>query len=133
MSVEGNKKIVTEFFRIFSSGDVSGALEMLTADSTWEIVGKPHLFPFAGKWPKEEFRKSLDTLPQHMPGGVTMTPKFMIGEGDWVAAEVESLAHHVSGKIYNNRYGYFIRIEGDKIASIQEHLDTSHAIEVLMT
>jgi len=46
---------------------------------------------------------------------------------------MESRGRHVSGKIYNNRYTYWVQIADGRFLRLEEHLDTQHAIEVLCT
>ena len=65
-------------------------------------------------------REKLDPA---VPGSLT-------AEADRVAAEVESYAPLVNGKVYNNHYHMLFEIRDGKITVVKEYADTAHAREV---
>ena len=75
MSIEENKKIVTEFWKRFSALDLDGVFAMVTDDFTWWVGGDPARFPLAGSRSKTDMRAMLDGLALLAPKGVTVTPQ----------------------------------------------------------
>ena len=56
----------------------------------------------------------------------------LVDENDCVAAEVEGSAMHVSGKPYNNKYHFLLKIKDNKILELKEYMDTQLAAKVLL-
>lgn len=133
MSIEENKKIVTDFWRRFLALDLDGTFAMVTEDFTWWVGGDPAKFPLAGLRGKAEMRAVFDGLTLLVPKGVTVTPKAFTAEGERVAVEAESYGETLKGKTYNNRYHFLIELENGKIKSVREYLDTMHTNDVFCT
>lgn len=131
MSLEQNKKLVADFFSHFGRKDVQGALDMMTADATWWIGGKPRLFPIAGLKSKAAMGEILNSLVPVMKNGLLITPKGMTAEGNKVAVEAESYGELPNGRVYNNEYHFLVEVRDGKIASVKEYLDTMHTAEIL--
>lgn len=131
MSLDANKKLVADFFSHFGRKDVPGVLNMMTADATWWIGGKPALFPICGLKTKAQIADILNSLVPGTRNGLAITPKAMVAEGDKVAVEAESYGEFQNGRIYNNEYHFLIEIRDGKISSVREYLDTMHTAEVL--
>jgi hypothetical protein len=75
------------------------------------------------------FAKSvLDSFPE----GITFKVVNLVAENDYVAAEVEGSAMHVSGKPYNNKYHFLLKIKDNKILELKEYMDTQLAAKVLL-
>lgn len=131
MNTAANKNFVQLFLGHFENGGVNQILAMMSDDATWWVNGKPHLFPFAGLKTKAEMRSIFRELLAFFEGGLKMDLKSSIGEGDTVAAEVQSLGRAKTGKLYENRYHILFRIKDGKIAEVREYTDPMHAIEVM--
>lgn len=131
MSLESNKQLVATFFACFGRKDVQGALDMMSADATWWIGGKPALFPICGLKSKSQIADILNSLVPTTKDGLAITPRSMIAEGDKVACEAESLGVLGNGRTYNNEYHFLVEIRDGKIASVREYLDTMHTADVL--
>ncbi|HKY89576.1 MAG TPA: nuclear transport factor 2 family protein [Nevskiaceae bacterium] len=131
MSLEANKQLVATFFAHFGRKDVQGALDMMTADATWWIGGKPDLFPICGLKTKAQMAEILNGLVLPSKNGLAITPKGMIAEGNKVACEAESMAILGNGRTYNNEYHFVIEIRDGKVAAVKEYLDTMHTADVL--
>jgi ketosteroid isomerase-like protein len=56
----------------------------------------------------------------------------MVAENDYVAAEVAGSAMHVSGKPYNNKYHFLLKIKDNEILELKEYMDTQLAAKVLL-
>lgn len=131
MDLEANKKLVADFFSHFARKDAKSALDMMTADATWWIGGKPALFPLAGLKTKAEIGAILDSILPDTKDGLSITPKGMVAEGNKVACEAESYGVLGNGRTYNNEYHFLIEIRDGKIAAVKEYLDTMHTADVL--
>ena len=131
MSLEANKKLVTEFLAHFKRKEVQPALDKMTDDATWWIGGKPALFPICGLKTKAEIGAILQSLVPPTKDGLAITPKGMVAEGDKVAVEAESLGVLGNGRTYNNEYHFLFTIRDGKISSVKEYLDTMHTADVL--
>lgn len=131
MSIEANKKLVTEFFAHFKRKEVKEVLDKMTPDATWWIGGKPDLFPLCGTKSKAEIGEILMSLVPTTKDGLSITPSGMVAEGDKVAVEAESLGVLGNGRTYNNFYHFLITVRDGKIAAVKEYLDTMHTADVL--
>lgn len=126
MSIEQNKKTASEFFALFSAGDVAGALGLMTDDATWWIAGKPEQLPAAGTHSKEQMARLFQNMVGQLPNGIKMTVKSAIAEGDKVALEAESYGELRNGRVYNQEYHFLLTIRDGRISSVREYLDTQH-------
>ena len=102
----------------------------MTEDATWLIPGKPDATPSAGLYTKERISRLFHTMLSRLEGGLRMTVKGSIAEGDKVAVEVESMGRLTNGRIYDQRYHFLLEFRGGKICAVREYLDTQHAYAV---
>lgn len=131
MSLEEKKKLVAAFFAHFGKKDVQGALDMMAADATWWIGGKPELFPLCGLKSKAEIGDIFMGLVPSTRDGLAIKPKAMVAEGHKVAVEAESYGVLANGRTYNNEYHFLVEVRDGKVASVREYLDTMHTADVL--
>jgi uncharacterized protein len=126
MNTELNKKVAAELFARFDAMDLAGALDLLTGDATWWIVGRKADLPAAGEHTKEQIGRLLHNMGRQLKNGLRMTVRGMIAEGDRVAVEVESRGELQNGRVYNNQYHFALTMRDGKIAEVREYLDTQH-------
>jgi ketosteroid isomerase-like protein len=124
------KEVAREFFVRFSSGDISGAIDLLSDDATWWLPGKPGEKPTAGPHTKEEiaelFRRMMDQLEE----GLRIDIKNTLAERDMIAVEAESRGILTNGRYYNNEYLFLMRVTSERIVEVREYNDTQHAYNV---
>src|SRR5262249_39908250 len=120
MSIEDNKRIVSELLSRFTASDIEGVLDMMTDDATWWIAGKPGSTPATGPRSKEEIARLFHYMTGQLKNGLRMTVKSMISEGDSVAVEVESYGELTNGRVYNQEYHMLIVIRDGKISAVRE-------------
>jgi hypothetical protein len=126
--IENNKELVQKFFNLLSSGS-SEYLDYYTAESVIWTAGENAIGGSRSKTEVVGFAKSvLDSFPE----GITFNVVNLVAENDCVAAEVEGKAMHVSGKPYNNKYHFLIKIKDNKILELKEYMDTQLAAKVLL-
>ena len=129
MSLEDNKRIARSFFERLHARDVQGALDTLSDDVSYWIVGRRDVIPSSGTHNKERMTRMFAAMMERFVNGMDMTVKNAIAEGDQVALEVEGYGPLKNGRVYNNQYHVLMRIRGSKIVEVHEYLDTQHVYE----
>jgi len=132
MNTEQHKQIASELFARISSGRIADALALMTDDATWRIGGTPELSRSAGLYDKARLGRLFERMLSQLEDGLKMTVVRLVGEGDRVAAEVESSGDLRNGRRYRQQYHFAIDFRGDHIVAIREYLDTQHAFDVWM-
>ena len=126
--IEKNKELVQEFFNLLSSGS-DKYLDFYNDGSVIWTAGENAIGGSRSKSEVVGFAKSvLDSFPE----GITFNVVNLVAENDYVAAEVEGSAMHVSGKPYNNKYHFLLKIKDDEILELKEYMDTQLAAKVLL-
>ena len=127
MNSDRNKAAARRLFELFTASDIDGVLALMTEDATWLIPGKKELMPTAGLYNKEKIGKLFHRMLDGLTGGLRMTVKSLIAEGDRVAAEVTSAGDLKNGRLYRQEYHFLIEFRDGKICAVREYLDTQHA------
>ena len=130
MGAEQNKAVVRKLFARFSASDIPGVLALMTEDCTWLIPGKPERLRTAGLYDKERIARLFHRMLEGLEGGLTMTLKSAIAEGERVAAEVESEGDLKNGRRYRQQYHFVFEVRDGRICAVREYLDTQHAHDV---
>ena len=126
-----NKSIVKLFFEALSSGDVVRIGSFLTEDASWWVSGTVE--GISGTYNKTQTLGLLAQVSEvYKEGALKITATAMIAEGSKVAAEAESYAELHNGKVYNNLYHFVFELDGDKISSFKEYMDTQHVIDTFV-
>ena len=126
--IKKNKELVQEFFNLLSSGS-NKYLDFYNNESVIWTAGENAIGGSRSKSEVVGFAKSvLDSFPE----GITFSVVNLVAENDYVAAEVEGSAMHVSGKPYNNKYHFLLKIKDNEILELKEYMDTQLAAKVLL-
>jgi len=126
--LEKNKELVQEFFNLLSSGS-DKYLDFYNDESVIWTAGENAIGGSRSKSEVVGFAKSvLDSFPE----GINFNVVNLVAENDYVAAEVEGSAIHVSGKPYNNKYHFLLKIKDGEIIELKEYMDTQLAAKVLL-
>lgn len=93
----------------------------------WVPPGLPFAPPDkpAGYKKSEYVKKVLSNFTGFEPP-MQLHVKHMVAEGDYVAAEVESVGNHKSGFQYRNKYHFLIKLQNGKFQTVKEYMDTLH-------
>jgi ketosteroid isomerase-like protein len=83
--------------------------------------------PVSGRAGLEGFVTMLKAM---LPRGLNFKFGTVLSEGPHVAIQAESNTEAANGRKYANRYHFYFRFEGDKIAVVREYCDTNHVREV---
>ena len=126
--IEKNKELVQEFFNLLSSGS-DKYLDFYNDESVIWTAGENAIGGSRSKSEVVGFAKSvLDSFPE----GINFNVVNLVAENDYVAAEVEGSAMHISGKPYNNKYHFLLKIKNNEILELKEYMDTQLAAKVLL-
>src|SRR4051812_21547817 len=101
MNIERNKQIARSFFERLHARDIAGALDTLSDDVTYWIVGRREVIPSSGTHNKERMRRMFTQMMERLENGMDMTIKNIVAEGEQIALEVESYGLLKNGRIYN--------------------------------
>jgi len=125
--IEKNKELVQDFFNLLSSGS-DKYLDYYTDESViWTAVKT-----LSGVQDQRVRLLALQKCLDSFPEGISFKVVNLVAENDCVAAEVEGSATHVSGKPYNNKYHFLLKIKDNKILELKEYMDTQLAAKVLL-
>lgn len=128
MSIEENKRIVRDFMDATSAGDVERIVAAYADDGILQTMGRTLI---SGTYTREQVAAAAGHIFEIFPEGITFTIHGMTAEGDRVAVEAESLGHHVSGKMYNNKYHFLAQLRDGKITRWTEYCDTELITDIL--
>jgi ketosteroid isomerase-like protein len=119
MMSEDKKRLVREFLEILlHSGDVDGALKRTTANAK--------LLIFNGEVPNG-FQMLGGMIPALFASGPTREFTAQWVDGDTVLSAITVRGDTKGGDKYENAYLIICTFEGDKIAIMQEYMDSAYA------
>ena len=132
MTTVEEKETALKFLRTLENPDPKALADMVTDNFEFEMMGRlPGISPMRGK---ETFAKALTaTLKAMFPKGLNLKFHTVIAEGPHVAIQCESDTIAANGKKYANRYHFYFRFDGDKLAQVREYNDVNHVREVFMS
>jgi ketosteroid isomerase-like protein len=123
MSVADNKKLIETMFDELSRGNGEGYLARLADDVEFKIEGTTKFSgTFRGK--ADVLERLLMPLMSRLEGPLAITVDHLIADGDKVVVQAHGQSTTKEGKPYNTSYCQVFRIEGAKVKSITEYLDT---------
>lgn len=125
---ERNKQLAREFFAALSRGDVAAIVDAYAEDGTVQTMGNTLI---SGVFTKSQIRQAAGAIFDAFPHGLEFTIHHLTAEEDRVAVEAESRGMHASGKLYNNKYHFFMRYRDGKLVQLKEYMDTELITEVL--
>ena len=128
MSIASNKQIVSDFFKHLNAGNVAAAFEKVADEVKWWVPGA---LPFSGTKNKAGYMGIVNKIQTGFPAGLKFAVNTLVAEGDHVAAEVESLGQHLSGKTYNNKYHFLFTLLEGKVIAVKEYMDTQHLKDLI--
>ena len=124
MSAADNKQTVENMFAAISKGDGAGYLSGLADDVEFKIEGTTKFSgTFRGK--QQVVERLLQPLMAELEGGLAIAVDRIYADGDTVIVQAHGKSTTKRGKPYNNSYCQVFRVEGGKVKSIVEYLDTA--------
>jgi ketosteroid isomerase-like protein len=132
MTAVQQKQNAIRFLENFNDPDPKVFEELTTEDFTFEIVsGIKEFPPIRGR--KNFADGETVNLRKLFPQGLKMKIGTVICEGPHVAVLAEADTVAANGRPYRQRYNFYLRFEGDKIAEGREYNDTNLVREVFLT
>lgn len=128
MSTEANKATAIALLKASGKHDGETFAALLHPEATYRVIGKPHLFPYAGEQTREQIVAYMST-PSIFVGGVETTFGDITAEDDRVAVECSIRGELPDGRVYTNVYHYLFQFRDGKVIRVKEYLDTQSAAE----
>ncbi len=128
MSEQDNIAIVQQAYTNFKTGNISGLLDLIADDVTWELPEMEGV-PFAGKRSGRDSVAQFFALVGESQDPLSFEPKDYVAQG----AKVVSLgSYHWRVKSTNREFGgdfaHVFTIRNGKVAGFHEYTDTAAAI-----
>ncbi|HTU69860.1 MAG TPA: nuclear transport factor 2 family protein [Candidatus Baltobacteraceae bacterium] len=130
MSVAENKDVIRRIYAAMEQGDTSVFGAHVHPDYVWRIAGQ---CSWSGTFEGREaiLRDLIRPLFARFATTYKAKLKNVIGEDDFVVAEVDGDVVTKDGGRYNNNYCFVFRFRGNKIAEVVEYADTDLEERVL--
>jgi len=126
------KQLAIKFLETFNRPDAKAFEELITEDFTFEIVSAFKEFPpirGRGNFASVETATLLKLFPEVLK----LKLGTIICDGPHVAVLAEADTVAANGRHYRQRYNFYLRFEGGKIAEGREYNDTNLIREVFLT
>lgn len=126
-AVERNTALVRSFFETLSSGDLDRVAEFFDERTTWSMAWVTNDLPGAGTHVGVtgiigEFLGPVRGMFE--PGDPKVELTNVVAQGPWVAVEARGKGRFRNGTPYDNLYTFFLEIDGEKIRTIREYMDS---------
>jgi ketosteroid isomerase-like protein len=132
MDIQNEKRMVAEFLAGFEVRDASKIAPLLADNFEYRVmISMPGAQTAFDR--DQTLNVFLPMLKETVPGGFNFKIHTVVAEGPSVAVQAESNTVTAQGRKYANRYHFYFRFEGDKIAQCLEYCDTNHLREVFFT
>ncbi len=118
MNAEDKKQLVREFLETLHGGNIEAALAMTTADAK--------LLIFNNEIP-DGFRMLGGMIPALFEKSPTREYTAQYVDGDTVLSQITIRGTAKSGEQYENAYLIIVKFAGDKVAFMQEYMDSAYA------
>ena len=126
MATERDEELVRSFFTTLSSGDLDRLAAFFDADSTWTVcaTGIPGAGTHRGRAIVEEFLRPVRGM--FAPGQPKVELTNVVAARGRVAVEATGRGRFLSGTPYENRYSFWLEVDGGTIRTIREYMDTHY-------
>jgi len=131
MASDEQKQLAIAFLENFNQADPEVFERLITDDFRFEIVSSLKEFPpiIGGR---DFARREAETLKRLFPEGLKLKLETVIGDGQHVVVLGEADTLAMNGQRYHQRYAFYLRFEGGKIAEGREYNDTNLVREVFI-
>ena len=122
---ETNARIVRDFLKTLSTGDLERVRPLFHPDAIWKVM--PKGIPGEGEHVGRDFIIDEFLAPvrgMFDPGEPKVAIDTLIAQGKLVAAEIRGFGHMKNGKEYNNSYCWFFEVRDGMVYSIHEYMDS---------
>jgi ketosteroid isomerase-like protein len=123
MNTEKNKSAIFAIFAETAKGNGRPFVDALAEDVRWTIIGStPWSRTYVGK--SSVINDLLRPLGRQLGGPSIIKAHHILVEDDYVAVQATGHNTTVSGKPYENRYCWVIRMQEGKMTELTEYADT---------
>jgi ketosteroid isomerase-like protein len=127
-----SERVVLEFFRALSTGELETVRPLLHEEATWTVQVKD--VPGAGvhrgrKGIIDDFLAPVRGLFE--PGDPKVEIDNIVSKGSLVAVETRGIGQLKNGKRYHNLYSWWVEVRDGKVYALREYMD-SHYITTLV-
>ena len=131
---ERNKEFVRSFFETLSAGDLERLRQLFHEDATWTVVARD--IPGAGAHAGRDeiidgFLGPVRGLFE--PGDPKVEIENLVAEGSWVAVEAKGRGRFADGKAYENSYVFLLELEGGRVRTLREYMDSLYVSTLVGT
>jgi ketosteroid isomerase-like protein len=131
MDLDERKRLAIKFLENFNHADTEVFMDLVADDFRFQIVsGLKEFPPIIGG--REFAIKEARTLKELFPDGLKLRLETVISEGQHVVVLGQADTIAMNGKAYRQRYAFYLRFEGDRIAEGREYNDTNLVREVFI-
>jgi ketosteroid isomerase-like protein len=132
LATSDNERVVLDFFRALSTGELERVRPMLHQEATWTVQVRD--VPGAGvhrgrKGIIDDFLAPVRGLFE--PGDPKVEIDNIVSRGSLVAVETRGMGRLKNGKTYHNLYSWWVEVKDGKIFALREYMD-SHYITTLV-
>jgi ketosteroid isomerase-like protein len=128
-----NADVVRAFFVALSTGDLDRVAPFFDERSEWHIcaTGIPGAGVHQGRAGiVEGFLAPVRGLFE--PGDPKVEVVNLVADGHLVAVEATGRGRFLDGRIYENRYAYWITVEGSRVRTIKEYMDSAYVASLAL-
>ncbi|MCH2173797.1 nuclear transport factor 2 family protein [Myxococcota bacterium] len=123
MDAEERKRLTREFFDLVATRDVDAILARMTPEPAWAFFAQR-------REGVEGVRSILRAASElYQPGSMERDWTGMYVDGDVVIAQTTMRAQTFKGEDYENHYVLFVHFEGERVALVEEYMDTAYGNE----
>jgi ketosteroid isomerase-like protein len=132
MTADEQRRRAVAFLNEFERPDPARIAALITDDFEYELMARMPGVPT--RFSREQtLRDFVGMLKAMVPTGFNFRIDAVICDGPHAAIQAQSQTVTANGRPYNNRYLFYMRFEGDRVARMSEYCDTNHVREVFMS
>jgi ketosteroid isomerase-like protein len=132
MTTDEQRRRAEAFLKEFERPNPARIERLITDDFEYELMAR--MPGVATRFNREQtLRDFVGMLKTMVPTGFNFRIDAIVCEGPHAVIQAESRTVAANGRPYNNRYLFYLRFEGDRVARMSEYCDTNHVREVFMS
>jgi ketosteroid isomerase-like protein len=130
METKSAGQVALDMYTALAGGDLVRYLDCLSDDVRITLYGDHRLSrTFVGK--DDILMNMFAPAVERLEGGVDVTFKHVIADGNRVAIEAEGKGRSRDGRAYDNFYCFVVTVEGGKVIESHEYMDTQLAKAII--
>ena len=120
------EELVRSFFETLSSGDLDRVAPFFDGESAWTVcaTGISGAGTHWGAAIVEEFLRPVRGMFE--PGQPKVELTNLLTDGRWVSVEAVGRGRFRDGPAYENRYSFWVEVDGRTIRTIREYMDSHY-------